>query len=88
MPSAPLLRYGVSSVLEVLRNTSYAKLFSAQVVALLGTGLLTIALGLLASAFPRGLGPYPTVPPMPWWDGFTGPARWPEWIFKFYMCSE
>lgn len=48
MPSAPLLRYGVSSVLEVLRNTSYAKLFSAQVVALLGTGLLTIALGLLA----------------------------------------
>lgn len=33
---------------EVLRNPSYAKLFSAQVVALLGTGLLTIALGLLA----------------------------------------
>lgn len=31
-----------------LRNPAYAKLFSAQVVALLGTGLLTIALGLLA----------------------------------------
>jgi len=35
-------------MLEVLRNSAYAKLFSAQVVALLGTGLLTIALGLLA----------------------------------------
>lgn len=35
-------------MLEVLRNGSYAKLFSAQVVALLGTGLLTVALGLLA----------------------------------------
>ena len=35
-------------VREVLRNRSYAKLFAAQVVALLGTGLLTIALGLLA----------------------------------------
>ena len=33
---------------DVLCNTAYAKLFSAQVVALLGTGLLTIALGLLA----------------------------------------
>lgn len=35
-------------MLEVLRNTSYRKLFAAQVVALLGTGLLTVALGLLA----------------------------------------
>ncbi|MGO2003783.1 MFS transporter [Arthrobacter rhombi] len=35
-------------VLEVLRNASYRKLFSAQVVALLGTGLLTVALSLLA----------------------------------------
>jgi MFS family permease len=35
-------------VLNVLRNPTYAKLFSAQVIALLGTGLLTIALGLLA----------------------------------------
>lgn len=33
---------------EVLSNPSYAKLFSAQVIALLGTGLLTVALGLLA----------------------------------------
>jgi MFS family permease len=32
----------------VLRNGTYAKLFSAQVIALLGTGLLTVALGLLA----------------------------------------
>ncbi|WP_244631978.1 MULTISPECIES: MFS transporter [unclassified Microbacterium] len=32
----------------VLRNPTYAKLFSAQIVALLGTGLLTVALGLLA----------------------------------------
>jgi len=35
-------------MLEVLRNTAYRKLFSAQVVALVGTGLLTVALGLLA----------------------------------------
>lgn len=35
-------------MIAVLRNPSYAKLFSAQVIALLGTGLLTIALGLLA----------------------------------------
>lgn len=33
---------------EVLRNSTYAKLFCAQVVALVGTGLLTVALGLLA----------------------------------------
>lgn len=31
-----------------MRNASYAKLFSAQVIALVGTGLLTVALGLLA----------------------------------------
>lgn len=35
-------------MLAVLRNASYAKLFSAQIIALLGTGLLTVALGLLA----------------------------------------
>lgn len=35
-------------MLHVLRNSAYAKLFSAQVIALLGTGLLTVALGLLA----------------------------------------
>ncbi|GAA1706091.1 MFS transporter [Microbacterium sediminicola] len=41
-------------MLEVLRNPAYAKLFSAQVVALLGTGLLTVALGLLAFALAGG----------------------------------
>lgn len=35
-------------MLTVLRNTTYRRLFAAQVVALLGTGLLTVALGLLA----------------------------------------
>ncbi|MEE2567889.1 MFS transporter [Pseudarthrobacter sp. J64] len=35
-------------MLAVLRNVTYRRLFSAQVVALLGTGLLTVALGLLA----------------------------------------
>ena len=35
-------------LLNVLREPRYRKLFSAQVVALLGTGLLTVALGLLA----------------------------------------
>ncbi|EAR24070.1 probable NreB protein [marine actinobacterium PHSC20C1] len=35
-------------MLRVLRNSTYARLFSAQVIALLGTGLLTVALGLLA----------------------------------------
>lgn len=35
-------------MLTVLRNSTYAKLLSAQIIALLGTGLLTVALGLLA----------------------------------------
>ena len=35
-------------MLIVLRNRTYRTLFSAQVIALLGTGLLTVALGLLA----------------------------------------
>ncbi|EEW26809.1 MFS transporter [Rhodobacter ferrooxidans] len=35
-------------MLAVFRNETYARLFSAQVIALLGTGLLTVALGLLA----------------------------------------
>ena len=35
-------------MLAVLRHPIYAKLFAAQVIALLGTGLLTVALGLLA----------------------------------------
>lgn len=35
-------------MLEVLSHRTYARLFGAQVVALLGTGLLTVALGLAA----------------------------------------
>lgn len=35
-------------MIEVLTVPAYRKLFSAQIVALLGTGLLTVALGLLA----------------------------------------
>ncbi|NYD78003.1 MFS transporter [Arthrobacter cupressi] len=35
-------------MLAVLRNTTFRRLFAAQIVALLGTGLLTVALGLLA----------------------------------------
>ncbi|WP_024820170.1 MFS transporter [Arthrobacter sp. 31Y] len=35
-------------MLSVLRNQTYRMLFLAQVVALMGTGLLTVALGLLA----------------------------------------
>ncbi|WES64239.1 MFS transporter [Microbacter sp. GSS18] len=35
-------------MIEVLRNRTYRTLFGAQVIALIGTGLLTVALGLLA----------------------------------------
>ena len=35
-------------MLHILKNRDYAKLFGAQIVALLGSGLLTVALGLLA----------------------------------------
>ncbi len=35
-------------MLEVLADRTYRHLFAAQVVALLGTGLATVALGLLA----------------------------------------
>jgi MFS family permease len=35
-------------MLDVLANRLYRRLFSAQIVALLGTGILTVALGLLA----------------------------------------
>ncbi|MCR9254874.1 MAG: MFS transporter [Alphaproteobacteria bacterium] len=35
-------------MLRVLSHPAFAKLFAAQIVALLGTGLLTVALGLLA----------------------------------------
>ena len=37
-----------SSPLRVLRDRVYARLFAAQVVALVGTGLATVALGLIA----------------------------------------
>ena len=35
-------------MLKILSHPAFAKLFAAQIVALAGTGLLTIALGLLA----------------------------------------
>lgn len=35
-------------MLDVLANRTYRHLFLAQIIALLGTGLLTVALGLLA----------------------------------------
>ncbi len=35
-------------MLAVLANRTYGRLFLAQIIALLGTGLLTVALGLLA----------------------------------------
>ncbi|RKO21787.1 MFS transporter [Pseudarthrobacter phenanthrenivorans] len=35
-------------MLSVLKNVTYRRLFAAQIVALIGTGLLTVALGLLA----------------------------------------
>ena len=35
-------------MLSVLRNVTYRRLFAAQIVALIGTGLLTVGLGLLA----------------------------------------
>ncbi len=35
-------------MLDILRNRDFVRLFAAQVVALLGTGLLTVGLGLLA----------------------------------------
>jgi MFS family permease len=39
---------GLGLMLRVLRNVAYRRLFAAQIVALIGTGLLTVALGLLA----------------------------------------
>ena len=35
-------------MIEVLKHPAYARLFAAQVIALIGTGLLTVGLGLLA----------------------------------------
>lgn len=46
--SEPLTHTVRSLMLEVLRNRTYRRLFSAQIVALIGTGMLTVALGLLA----------------------------------------
>ena len=38
-------------MLGVLRHRVYAHLFSAQVLALIGTGLLTVALGRILTVF-------------------------------------
>lgn len=46
-PRPKMLGYA-GTMISVFRNRTYTTLFSAQVIALLGTGLLTIALGLLA----------------------------------------
>ena len=46
--SFPHTHHESDPMIAVLKNPSYAKLFSAQIIALLGTGLLTVALGLLA----------------------------------------
>ncbi|WP_088347063.1 MULTISPECIES: MFS transporter [Rhodomicrobium] len=43
-------------MLEPLRNRTYRQLFAAQVIALVGTGLLTVALGLLAYELAGGDG--------------------------------
>lgn len=37
-------------MLSVLNNRTYRHLFTAQVIALVGTGLMTVALGLLGVA--------------------------------------
>lgn len=47
MPPVPSAA-SVLPVVSVLRHRTYRRLFAAQVVALLGTGLATVALGLLA----------------------------------------
>ena len=41
-------------MLEVLKNITYRHLFLAQVIALIGTGLITIALALQAYDLARG----------------------------------
>lgn len=46
--SFPHTHHESDPTIAVLKNPSYAKLFSAQIIALLGTGLLTVVLGLLA----------------------------------------
>ena len=42
-------------MLEILRNNIYRNLLSAQIIALIGTGLATIALGLLAYDLAGGM---------------------------------
>ncbi|BCW03653.1 MULTISPECIES: hypothetical protein [Gammaproteobacteria] len=41
-------------MLSVLNNRTYRHLFTAQVIALVGTGLMTVALGLLGVASENG----------------------------------
>jgi MFS family permease len=41
-------RAKISAMIGILRNPTFRALFSAQVIALVGTGLLTVGLGLLA----------------------------------------
>ena len=41
-------------MLEVLKNTTYRHLFLAQVIALIGTGLITVALALQAYDLAKG----------------------------------
>ncbi len=43
-----MLPTGTGPMLSVLRNRTYRHLFTAQAVALTGTGLATVALSLLA----------------------------------------
>lgn len=43
-----LAEAGEHLMLEVLKNRTYRRLFGAQIIALVGTGLATVALGLLA----------------------------------------
>ncbi|MES1006492.1 hypothetical protein ACV1CZ_22150, partial [Aeromonas caviae] len=42
-------------MLSVLNNRTYRHLFTAQVIALVGTGLMTVALGLLGVASENGI---------------------------------
>lgn len=46
-PDLPLAWYA-RLMIDILKHPVFARLFSAQIIAVLGTGLLTIALGLLA----------------------------------------
>jgi hypothetical protein len=66
-------------MLDVLSNRTYRHLFFAQVIALLGTGLATVALGLLAFDLPAQT-PVPSwARPWPsrWWPT-SGSPLWPR----------